>query len=314
VNSKCISLVIPTYQRRDSVKRLLNALEAQTFQPDSFEVLVAIDGSTDGTEELVARTKTPYCLRSFYQSNCGRAAACNIGIRNAKGDLIVLLDDDMEPAPEFLAAHWRAHLENEKLGVVGAAPVRIRAGSSSVSDYIAEKFRNHLEKLSQPGYQLNLRDFYSGNFSIRSELFMEAGLFDEEFRLYGNEDLELSLRLRKAGISLIFCKDALAYQYYEKDFSALARDNIQKGKTAVLFVKKHPEVLSDLKIGTYNEASPRWAFLRALLLRLSKVWSRTPQIVIRFITLLEGIRPARLHFYYQLALDYFFWLGVKNEQ
>jgi GT2 family glycosyltransferase len=209
---------------------------------------------------------------------------------------------------------WHAHQEHKTLGVVGAAPVWIRTGSSTVSVYVAEKFRNHLQKLSQPGYQLNLRDFYSGNFSIRREVLIAVGLFDEEFKLYGNEDLELALRLKKARVSIIFCMEALAHQYYEKDFSALARDSIEKGKTAVLFVRKHPEALSDLKIGTYNEASPRWAFLRALLLKASRVWSGTPKIVVHVVTLLERIRPVRLQLYYQLAIDYFFWLGVKNEQ
>jgi GT2 family glycosyltransferase len=314
VNSKCVSLVIPTYQRRDSVNRLLKALEAQSIMPDSFEVLVVIDGSTDGTQELIANTEVRYCLRVIPQLNRGRAAACNTGIRNAESDLIVLLDDDMEPAPEFLEAHWRAHQGQKNLGVVGAVPVRSGPGSPLVSLYIAEKFGQHFEKLSQPGYQLNLRDFYSGNFSIRKEHLLDVGLFDEDFKIYGNEDLELALRLRSAGIAIIYSKEALAHQHYEKDFSALAQDNLSKGRTAILFMQKHPEVFSELKIGTYNEVSRQWRIARAGLLWLSKVWNRTPHYVIHLITLLERIHPARMRFFYQFALDYFFWLGVKNEQ
>src|SRR5215208_5849960 len=162
MNSAQISVVIPTYQRRESIKRLLKGFEQQTMSPDLFEVLVVIDGSTDGTEDLVANTKAPYPMRTICQPNRGRAAACNTGIRSAQGKLIVLLDDDMEPAPGFILAHWHAHQEQKKLGVVGAVPVVVRSGSSFTSLYIAEKFRQHLEKLSQPSYQLSLRDFYSG--------------------------------------------------------------------------------------------------------------------------------------------------------
>lgn len=314
MSSKPISLIIPTYQRRDSVKRLIDALRSQTVQPDSFEVLVIIDGSKDGTEELVTQTKAAYRLTSITQPNRGRAAACNTGIRNAQGELIVLLDDDMEPAPEFLSAHWMAHQSSKRLGVVGAVPVRIRADSSPISYYIAERFGKHLERLSQPGYQLNLRDFYSGNFSIRKERLLEVGLFDEDFKIYGNEDLELALRLRKGGISIRYCKDALAFQNYEKDFSALACDNLAKGKTAVLFVQKYPDVSSELKIGTYDEESWRWRMLRAALVWFSKVWKKTPDNVIKLVTRIERFHPAHLHLYYRFALDYFFWLGVRNEK
>jgi GT2 family glycosyltransferase len=314
VNAILISLIIPTYQRRDSVTRLLHALDAQTLSPDLFEVLVIIDGSKDGTEELVAQTKVPYHLTSITQPNRGRAAACNTGIRNAQGELIVLLDDDMEPAPEFLSAHWMTHQGSKRLGVVGAVPVRIRPASPLISYYIAERFGQHLERLSQPGYQLNLRDFYSGNFSIRKEHLLEVGLFDEDFKIYGNEDLELALRLRKAGIALRYCEKALAFQNYEKDFSALARDNLAKGKTAVLFVRKYPEVSSELKIGTYKEESRKWRVARAGLLWLSSVWKKTPDYVLRLVTTMERLHPAHLHVYYRFALDYFFWLGVRNEQ
>ena len=314
MNSAQMSVVIPTYQRRESIKRLLNALKHQRIQPDRFEVLVVIDGSSDGTEDLIANIKTPYSLRAICQPNRGRAAACNTGIRNAHGDIIVLLDDDMEPESGFLAAHWQAHQGQKRLGVVGAVPVAARPGSSYASLYISEKFRQHLEKLSQQGYQLTLRDFYSGNFSIKRKCLLEVGLFDEEFRIYGNEDLELSLRLRKAGVSLVYCRDALAYQYYEKDFSALARDNIAKGMTAVLFARKHPEVYSELKLSKYAEGSWQWRILRAGLLRLSRVWSRMPDYVIQAVTSVDRARHVPLHFLYQFVLDYFFWLGVQNAQ
>jgi GT2 family glycosyltransferase len=314
VSARLVSVIVPTFQRRDSVKRLLMALKEQSFEPDSFEVLVVIDGSDDGTEEAVAETKTSYCLRAIFQPNRGRAAACNTGVQHAEGTLVILLDDDMEPAPGFITAHWQAHQGQKRLGVVGAAPVRIGAGASPVCLYIARRFKSHLEKLSLPGYQLNLRDFYSGNFSILRKELIDAGLFDEDFKIYGNEDLELSYRLRKSGISIVFCSDALAYQNYEKDFSALAQDNVAKGRTAVLFVRKHPEIYSELKIGTYNDASKAWRLLRTILLQIAEIWTGMPWALANLVDVWGRLYHTHSNLVYQFALDYFFWLGVKREQ
>src|SRR5512147_2927642 len=93
-----VSVIIPTYNRRDSVERTLRALTHQTLAADAYEVIVSIDGSQDGTREMVDAFATPYRLTCVWQSNQGRAAACNAGIRMAQGDVLVILDDDMEPA------------------------------------------------------------------------------------------------------------------------------------------------------------------------------------------------------------------------
>jgi GT2 family glycosyltransferase len=307
-----VSLVVPTYQRCASVERLLQALSQQTLAVDKYEVIVVMDGSVDGTRELLDHLQPPFRLLSIWQTNQGRAAACNRGILAAKGDLVVLLDDDMEPTPDLLEAHWNAHLAGSRLGVLGAVPIRLEPSSPPVLQYIGTKFNQHLAKLAQPGYVLNLRDFYSGNFSIRRLVLMEVGLFDESFRLYGNEDLELSLRLRQAGIDLVYRAEALADQHYEKDYAALAKDHISKGKTSIQFAKAHPEVIPDLKLGTYQQESLKWRLARTGLLILSRFYMQTPEMVIRFISWYEKRRSTHLPLAYRLSLDYFYWLGVRG--
>ncbi len=307
-----VSLVIPTYQRCASVERLLHALNHQSLAADKYEVIVVIDGSTDGTREMVDQAQTPFSLRCIWQANHGRAAACNCGIRAARGSLVVLLDDDMEPSPHLLDAHWNAHLGIPRLGVLGAVPIRLEPSSPPVMQFIGAKFNQHLEKIAQSGYTLNLRDFYSGNFSAQRTVLMEVGLFDENFKIYGNEDLDLSWRLRQAGIQLVFNAEASATQHYEKDFAALARDNIAKGKTSILLAKLHPEVLTEIKLSTYNQESKKWRLVRSGLLSLTRFFKPMPSVIIRFMSWLEKRHPAQLQLYYRLSLDYFYWLGVRN--
>jgi GT2 family glycosyltransferase len=164
--------------------------------------------------------------------------------------------------------------------------------------------------LSTPGYRLKLRDFYTGNFSIRRDVLLEAGGFDEAFTMYGNEDVELSLRLARAGVQVVYSPEAWARQHYTKTFAQLAHDNIAKGQTAVLLATKHPECLGELKLSTYGRASWKWRALRAVLLRASERWPRTPDRVSRLVEWLQGRRVRDLPRYFTLSLDYFYWVGA----
>jgi GT2 family glycosyltransferase len=236
----------------------------------------------------------------------------NAGIRQAAGGVVILLDDDMEAAPGCLAAHWDAHSEAPRRAVVGAAPIRLDAGASPVAArYVAPKFNQHLERLAQPGHSFTLRDFYSGNFSIRRDVLLEVGLFDEAFKIYGNEDLELSYRLARAGVELAYSAEALAYQHYTKDFAGLARDTVAKGQTAVLLASKHPETFNELQLSTYSQGSAAWRALRAGVLGVSGRWPRTIEAMAGVIRLLEQWHVPGLRLFYRLALDICYWTGVQ---
>jgi glycosyltransferase involved in cell wall biosynthesis len=307
-----LTVIIPTFQRRNSIWRALDALRRQTLEPLQFEVIVIVDGSNDGTMEMLEKFETPYTLRFEWQQNSGRATACNAGIRLASSELVVLLDDDMEPVPEFLAEHQSAHAVYNNLGVIGAAPIQLDALRSPVMEYIANKFNAHMARLAMPGYRLKLRDVYSGNFSIRRELLWDAGAFDEQFRVYGNEDLELACRLTQMGVRFVFNARARAFQHYNKNFPQLARDHFSKGKTSLQLVMKHPETLPQLKLSGNERESMQWRLLRRELLNASWLWRGTPQVLIRVVQMMEQRRVRQIQTIYRFVLDYFYWLGVET--
>ncbi len=306
-----ISVVIPSYQRRAVLQRALQALARQTLVPSLYEVIVVVDGSEDGTREMLAQFLAPYKLRSIWQTNRGRATACNTGIRAATGNIIVLLDDDMEGAPGLLEAHLRLHQSKQCLGVLGAVPVAIDQPSTSVVKYVSAKYEQYHERMSQIGYKLTIGDFYTGNFSIRRSVLLDVGLFDETFTIYGNEDLDLLIRLLKVGIELVYNPDALAHQHYLKNFTGLAQDTMAEGQTAVQLARKHPEAFSHLRLVTYKQASYQLRLLRALLLAIGRHWRGMPQKIILLIETLEQRCPIKLHWCYGIALDYFYWLGAQ---
>ena len=308
-----ISVVIPTYNRRESLANTLGALAAQRGVPDAFEVIVSIDGSQDGTSEYVASLCAPYRLSHVWHPNAGRATACNRGARQASGEILLFLDDDMEPDPDCLSAHLAAHEGSTRKAVTGPIPFSNEALTTPLVEFLKDKTDVVLSRLVQPDYERGVRDFFSSNFSIARDLFLDLEGFDENFRLYGNEDVELACRLSQAGVPIIFDPRPIARQHYSKDFRGLAWDNIEKGRTVILLAMKHPEVVGQLKLSEYYKCSRKWRYARAALLVLSRAFPHVPVSVCRCITYLECYRPTSIARLYSFALDYCFWLGVRQE-
>jgi GT2 family glycosyltransferase len=306
-----ISVVVPTHQRRERVRALLDALGRQTFPPSRTEVIVSIDGSTDGTREALQQLQTAFALRTVWRPRAGRASALNAGLEMASGDLVVLLDDDMEPVPTCLEAHWQAHQSGTRLGVMGAVPVVIDPHARPATRYIGEKFNRHLTNLADNRRPLLLTDFYSGNFSIARDVLKEVGGFDEDFKDYGNEDLELALRLERAGVTLVYEATACAAQHNDKAFSALAADSVAEGRTAVLFAVKHPDVIDRLKLGTFEQGPRLLRLIRNGLLRLDRRRSAPPGWLLTLEAILSRIDPPGMSTFYRLAFGYLYWLGAR---
>src|SRR5438105_3126712 len=116
---KPASIVIPTFNRRDRLVRVLDALDRQTADPKSFEVVVVDDGSKDGTFELVRDQRRAYEIRAIRQENGGPARARNTGVDAASGELLIFIDDDVVPAPELVQEHLRSHEAEKDVVVMG---------------------------------------------------------------------------------------------------------------------------------------------------------------------------------------------------
>src|SRR4051794_33250117 len=92
------SVVIPTYQRKDVVCDAVRAL-GKLMYDTHFEVIVVVDGSTDGTAPALRQLGCRFPLRVIEQENGGAAHARNTGAAAATGDILLFLDDDMIAEP-----------------------------------------------------------------------------------------------------------------------------------------------------------------------------------------------------------------------
>jgi GT2 family glycosyltransferase len=306
-----VSVIVPTHQRREALRSALESLARQSADHGSYEVVVSVDASTDGTVEMLEKLAPPYELRRVSPPGRGRAAACNAALAAARGEVTIVLDDDMRVVEGFVERHRSHHPPGSRRCVLGAVPVELGDGSPHAARYVKGKFDLHLSRLSDPAHLALPRSFYTGNASLRTEAMREVGGFDESFGIYGNEDVELALRLRKAGVELGYDPEALAYQTYDKDLVGLQRDTLEKGRTTVLLARSHPEVFADLRLAAPYGGSRPWLAARAILLWATRRRPATAGFVFALASVLERAGCRRFPLFYRPVLDFAFWAGVE---
>jgi glycosyltransferase involved in cell wall biosynthesis len=183
------SIVIPTFQRRKSVCDAVRALSAQDYD-GAIELIVVVDGSTDGTAEALRKLACPFRLLVVEQTNCGAAAARNRGAAEATGEIILFLDDDMLAQPDLVAQHARMYREGAQ-SVIGDFPTDGWSPAGFLTDSLVEQA--HWERDGGP---LTPFDVFTGQLSVRRSIFEELEGFDASFTAdgtYGNEDLDSPL-------------------------------------------------------------------------------------------------------------------------
>lgn len=228
-----VSVIVPTYCRRASLERLLDALCKQTLPPDRFEVVVVDDGSTDGTVEHVLRTPRPYVLQVLQQGHRGPAAARNLGVAQASAPLVLFYDDDVVPEPASIEAHVGTHA-TEGPGVVVIGPMS-PPGDWPRPAWVRweeEKLRNQYLAMQAGVWSCTERQFYTANSSLSRTLFASAGGFDTTFKRA--EDVELGYRLRNVGARFVFNPAADVQHYAARSFAAWRRTPYQYGRYDVI--------------------------------------------------------------------------------
>src|SRR5215213_9446762 len=130
--SPSFSIIVPTYQRRDMVCEAVRALSRLTYD-GTIEIIVVIDGSTDGTATALVLLDCPFLLRVIEQENRGLAAARNRGATEAAGDILLFLDDDMICKPDLVQQHARMHGEGAD-AVTGEIPIHADSTPGLITD------------------------------------------------------------------------------------------------------------------------------------------------------------------------------------
>ena len=234
-----MSVIIATKDRAEYLDRALESLGKQIGAP-SFEVIVADNGSTDATPQIVERARAQYPFEVVYvfEERPNRGAARNRGIKEARGYLIAFCDDDVYAPPGWLAAHEAAH-EASNL-IVNGPIVNVPSYHERPKPVLANYSRAAL---------------CTCNVSIPRAALRAAGGFDEQFHLYGWEDTELGVRLSRAGLRSKFAWDAYIWHIKPPGQESLElemRKALEKARMAARFVRKD----SSLRVRSATGAHP----------------------------------------------------------
>lgn len=312
-----LSVVIPTHQRRATLQRSCAGLAEQTVAGERFEVIVSIDGSTDGTAEMLAAAAPalPYTLAIERTDSAGPGAARNRGARPARGAVLLFLDDDILPAPSLVAEHLAGHAAADHAVVLGQVRVAPAARLSPWESYLVARYEQHYDKLDRPGYALDFWDCLSGNVSITRELFDASGGFDASFGACKHDDIEWGYRLAGLDAQFVYRREALGYHQFAKSPAGGLRDAFTDGWSAVRLAHHYPALRTRLLQARWAR-QPAWR--RAVARQLLAAPWRLHTAATLAAALLRATEPLPLpaiarRGVHRAAYHTHFWLGVRQE-
>jgi GT2 family glycosyltransferase len=315
------SVIISTSNRAAALAATLEALAQQDISASEYEVVVVDDGSTDDTPRVLSELAVPYTLRAFrLPSNRGVSAGRNVGLRNARGEYIVLLSDDLVVPPNFISEHVATLRRLPNTWVVG--------GFSQLGELTKTPFGRFLANLEESferarmgalvdGHLIEMTAVTARNLSLPRTDLDRVGLFDEQFRVTC-EDQDLEHRAAAHGIQFVYnAKLECVHNDQSADLKRYCFFQRRGARDTVRLARKYPEVHSQSPIIRRNDYVTRAddvglvarKLARAALARPAPTW-----LVERLIARSEraALPDPVLHRLYRVLIGSYIFRGIRE--
>lgn len=228
-----LSVVVPTYKRPDFLERCLDALVAQDFDPERYEIVVADDGPDAATRAQVERWSLRTAGRPVIRyvpvtGTQGPAGARNRGWREAAGEVIAFTDDDTIPRSDWLSEGWKAMASG---ATAAAGKVIVPLPEGRPTDY-----ERDIARMAEA-------EFVTANCFVRRQALQAIGGFDERFTAAWREDSDLQFTLLKVQGEVVRAPRAIVRHPVRPvdDWTYALRQHRKIAFDALLF-KKHPKL------------------------------------------------------------------------
>ncbi len=229
-----VSVVIPTHSRPDGLRNCLQSLGRSTYPFNKFEVVVVDDGGSPQAEIVTGSLDTPYTLLVQRQMNAGPAVARNNGAKVSSGEILLFVDDDCVPQPDWISAMVQAFSNGDDV-LVGGKTVNgleeniFSAASQALLEFVTDYF---ITKGS------SRRFFASCNIGMNAQSFLEIGGFNEAFGLAAGEDRDFSRRWIRSNRELQFVSTAVVFHYHTMGLRSYLKQHYNYGQGANQYRKQ----------------------------------------------------------------------------
>lgn len=285
-----VSLVIPTFNRASLLRETLPAFAAQNGA-HTYEVIFVSNGSTDETEQVMNEwtARHPDKFRYFrIEPTGGPSAPRNAGIRAARHEVILILDDDVMPEPDLVRKHAEFHASHPEPeeAAVGEVYIPERVLSDPMSFFhtlVSYDEQKHLPLL-------RWYHFWTCNVSFKRQFMLDHGMFDERFLYW--EDLICGHKLAQAGMRLRFVEGARGENLHHLAPAAIAAKGALAGRWLFEFLELIPERVIKERFGILSLDLPKWMLLKRSIKRAG-LWVMENSIFLGLLRLLGATNGRR---------------------
>jgi glycosyltransferase involved in cell wall biosynthesis len=234
-----VTVIIPVYNEWTYIGKCLESLSAQDYPKDRFEVLVVDGGSDDGSQDIVLEWAQEHSfIRQLHNPRRITAAAMNIGIQNARGDVIILLGAHSHVASDFISKNV-AYLSKTGADCVGGPIQNI---STSYSGKVIALAMSSPFGVGNARFRCSSREGFVDTVAFGAynrQVFDQIGLFDEA-HIYSEDD-EFNYRLRRHGGKIYLTPEIKSFYYNKISLKRLWRQYFNYGLGKVKTIRRHPQ-------------------------------------------------------------------------
>ena len=241
-----VSVLMASHNRKEALMECLEALSRQLLPRGTFEVIVIDDGSRDGTQELFRDMQLPVALRFIEQENAGAASARNRGLPFVQSELVLFINDDTILFQNTVRGHLEAHreLDSQRAIVLGTFEQPAEECEKTLTRLLEASTLVFGYHAFEKGADVGGVNFYTCNLSLPTEAVRAAGLFDEEFPMFG-EDTDYGLRLENMGYRIHYREELRATHRHILPFESIERRQVAVGTAQIRLYEKHPRVMPE---------------------------------------------------------------------
>ncbi|MCA9200531.1 MAG: glycosyltransferase family 2 protein, partial [Planctomycetales bacterium] len=246
VDQILISVVIPVRNESQHIASTLQMLLNQDFDPGRYELLAVDGNSTDDTCALVRSLAAQHPqIRLLANPRQWSSAGRNVGVRAARGQIIVVIDGHCQiPTPQYFQ-HLAEAFADESIDVVGRPQPLTVEGASTLQKAIAaaraSRIGHHPDSLIYSN-QAQIAPAMSVGAAYRRRVFDKIGYFDEQFDAC--EDVDFNYRADQAGLRCLFDPKVAVHYFPRRTLHQLFHQLARYGRGRIRMLRKHPETFS----------------------------------------------------------------------